>query len=1114
MMKRKTLINACCPLLRKNGESFLAFKMLLVIVILSMLNTSGSIYARNQNLALPVHGKTLKDVFKDIENVSNYRFLYNDDFVALNKTLTVNVNIPDNFADIKVDEILTELLGNTNLTFTKLENGIVVIMPRTTPQEKTISGIVKFSDGTPVPGASVVIKGKNIGVSTNLDGTFKLTNVSPESIIVISFVGTHSREIVVGEQSYFDIVLENAMIELDEAIVIGYGTQRKGDLTGSVVRADLESFSSSSNVSILQSLKGTVPGLSVGQTDQSGQEPELLIRGKSSISGEVAPLIVVDGVIFRGNLIDINPHDIESVDILKDASAAAIYGSQATNGVIMITTKSSGGLDGKPLISYSSSYSIQTPVKELRPGSTADYEYKNEVSDIFLSRTAESGYLEKNPTWFVISTFATSEEQDAYNDGRSTDWYSVLVNDNINTQNHNLSISNSKDSNNHLISIGYTGEKGYMLKEDYSRINGRINFDNKITEWLQVGVRSSFTLSDYSGQEASTGDRYLEPYATAYDNEGEIIYIVAGSFVNPLVKLEADNIDKRLNLVGNLFANIDLPFIDGLSYRVDLGNNYTTSSLYYFREYGFNWEGEGSKAEAHTSSLTLDNVLTFNRVFNDIHKINATLVYGFEKRDYNSVVATAYKFSSKELGFNALQIGASELQKVSSSAWQEASLYSMARLFYGYKSKYLITGTLRRDGFSGFGEDNKFGLFPSLSVAWTLTEESFLKNNNWLNYLKIRSSYGSVGNRTVGRYQTLARITGGYNYVTASQNPVYTQSITSLASPNLKWETTTGINFGIDFRLIDILSGSIDYYSNNTTNLLYEVDLPGMSRFEKFPDNLGRLHNHGLELSLTSINMQKSDFKWTSAFNFSMNRNELKELLGFDLDNDGKEDDLVSEGLFIGEPINTIYDYSINGIWQVNDEIPSGSSLGTYRIVDANGDEVIDATDKTILGYADPSYRFSISNSIMYKNWVLFFFINSVQGGKKYYMAQDDMINFEISNSLMHFRYIFPEGLDYWTPENPDAIYQRINSSISTGLRGSRYIQRNFIRLQDVSLTYTFPKKILSKVNIQKLSLFLSGKNLITLTKWPGWDPETGVSISRNGRPVLKSYTIGVNVEF
>lgn len=1093
----------------------LTMKITAFLFFFGLMNLiAGSGYSQNTKISIDVDNATIEEVLNKIEEVSEFYFLFNQKLIDV----TRKVDIVAEGEPIK--DILNEMFGN-DVRFIISDRQIVLVPGEGSSemamllQQKPVTGnVTDASTGESMPGVNIQVKGTTIGVMTDINGNYSLNVPEPDAVLVFSFIGYRTRELPVEGKSVINLSLEGEMTGLDEVIVIGYGTMRKSDLTGSVVRADIESFRESPNISVMQSLQGSVAGLNVGQINRSGEEPDILIRGMSSISGETSPLIVVDNVIFRGNLIDLNPNDIESIDILKDASSAAIYGSQATNGVILITTTKSGGLEGKPTIKFSNYYSFQRPVKELKTLDTDGFYKKTDESAIETSRLAASGYLDPDPTWQITNVFSTNEEIEAYNDGRTTNWYDELTNSNMYTQNYNLSLANRTKYNNYLVSLGYTDQLGYMMNEAYSRLNARINIDNTVTDWLKVGIQSFLTTSDYSGQDATPNDRYSSPYATAYDRDGELIQIVAGNVINPFIKDMADDLDKRLNLFGNIFADINIPFIKGLTYRFNFANNYRTTSNYYFRPYGSSFQGQGSKSEAINYDWTSDNILTFKREFNNTHNLNVTLVYGAEKRKQTSVQAVSSVFSSFELGYNMLEAGSAELQQTYSGAWEEASLYSMGRIFYGYKNKYLFTGTIRRDGFSGFGAENKFGLFPSMSFAWVVTEEPFLQGNQWLENLKIRASYGSVGNRTIGRYQTLAKVSGGYNYVTATGTSLYTQSINSLASPNLQWETTTGLNFGFDFSLAKFLSGSLDYYNNNTTDLLYNVDIPAITRYEKFPDNLGKLHNYGLEISLTSVNIRKSDFEWTSNFNFSRNRNELVELLGFDLDGDGKEDDLISEGLFIGESIDAIYDYMIDGKFQVGEEVTPGFDLGGYKTVDFNKNGSIDPNDRTILGYSTPSYRFSINNSFAYKNWGLKFFINSIQGGKNYYMAEDTYRSFSVINSEMNYRFNFPEGIDYWTPENPDARYHRPNISVAEGLEGRLYAQRNFVRLQDVSLSYDFSHNLKKTLHLQNLRLYFSGKNLLTLTRWNGWDPETGESISRGGLPVIKSYTFGLDVEF
>lgn len=1087
----------------------LIMKNSMLIFLITALHTSASVFSHGQSFSLTANNKTVREVFRQIEDETSYRFFYNEEFSELSKSVSFEVH------DYKISDLMDIIFSSSKVTYRILENDLVVITPDRSLQDQTVTGTVADSrTGETIPGVSVVIRGTTTGTTTNQDGIYTLSNVPEDAVLVFSYVGMIAREIPVEKRNEIHVTLEPDVIGIEEVVAIGYGTMRRSDLTGSVVRADIESFRDSPNNSIMQSLHGSVPGLSVGQVNQAGQEPDILIRGQSSLSGELSPLIVIDGVIFRGNLIDLNPNDIESIDILKDASSAAIYGSQASNGVVLITTTKSGGIDGKPTFNYSGSYSFQNPVKELTAGGPEHFIQKTDESDIFRSRIAESGYLERNPSWDPSTNMKTSEEIAAYNQGRSVSWFDLLTNDNMYTQNHNISMANSTASNNYLMSLGYTDQLGYMLNEGYERLNARINIDNVITDWLKIGAQTFMTTSEYMGQSANPNHRYFSPFATSHDENGELVQLVGGNTVNPLIQTDADYLDKRLNFFGNIYADVDIPFIEGLTYRLNFANNYRTTSDYYFRSYASNWEGEGSKREGIGYDWSSDNILSYKRRFNDVHNIDVTLVYGAEKRSFNFTGATSSVFSTNELGYNRLQTGSADLQETTSGAWEESSLYNMARIFYGYNNRYLLTGTIRRDGFSGFSDENKFGLFPSISIAWVVAEESFMENLEWLDHMKLRASYGSIGNRTIGRYQTLATVSGGYNYITASESPVFTQSISGLASPNLKWETTTGINLGVDFGIARRVFGSIDYYNNNTTDLLYEVDIPGISRFLNFPDNLGRLHNEGLELSLTSINIRRQNFEWSSTVNFSRNRNTLKELLGFDIDGDGKEDDLVSEGLFIGESIDAIYDYEVDGKWQVADDIPSGYDLGAHKVVDLNNDGVIDADDKSILGYRDPAYTFSIQNSVTYGSWTVRLFINSIQGGNNRYMQADNLYGLQILNQENHFNSSFPVGLDYWTPANPNAKYQKPNINVSDGLAGTLYSQRNFIRLQDISLSYDFPRDLIGRLQISNLRMYASGKNIITLTKWDGWDPETGQGIVRGGRPVIKSYTLGINIEF
>jgi TonB-linked SusC/RagA family outer membrane protein len=981
-------------------------------------------------------------------------------------------------------------------------------------QQKVTGQVTADDDDSGLPGVNVLIKGTTQGTVTDVSGNFDIEVPNSTSTLVFSSVGFIEQEVAVGTRTMINIVMESDVTALDEVVVIGYGTQKKSDLTGAIASADLEAMNTQPNVSVLEGLQGSIPGLNVGQVNEAGESPSLSIRGRTSISGEQDPLIVLDGVIYRGQLIDINPSDIKAIDVLKDASASAIYGSQAANGVVMITTKTGTKGKGKPTITYSGIHSFQQPHHELRADVAPDaFMLKIEHSDIMQSRTQSSGYLDRNPDWSETTNFKTSHEIRQFNAGNSYDWYDHVTRDNPYTTNHSIGISNAADNSNYYAAIGYTGQDGYLADEYYKRINGRINLFTTVTKWLDIDVQTFLAVSDYGPQTYGLGDRYIEPFATPYNEDGELELRPYGNPINPIIQAEADVVDRRVTLNGNITGTVYLP-LEGLKYQLRFGNNYITRNNNYFGSHGANFTGEGYKENEYEYTYSLDNILTYSREFNNVHQLDITLLYGVEERNSRFTRAEGSNFTKDVLGFNRLQAAAADQQRVYSGGWKESSTYGMGRISYKLLNRYLINATIRRDGFSGFSKENKYGNFPSVAVGWVMTEESFLDNApNWISWIKLRGSYGSTGNRTIGRYQTLAEVDGEFGYVGADDASLFTQWISALESPGLKWEKTTGINVGVDFRLLnERLNGSVEYYNNNTSDLLYNVDIPGINRFEIFPDNLGEIHNEGWEILLSSINVQKNSWTWQTDLSFSRNRDKINTLLGFDVDGDGREDDLTSEGLFIGESLGSIFDYTIDGIYQIDDEIRPGYEFGAYRVVDINNDDVIDGADRSIIGNTLPGYRWGLNNVLKYNNWTFRFFFNAVGGGNNWYLGEDTMYGFNIFNTETHFNSTFPQNIDYWSPENPDAKYQRPGLKGSDGIEGTRYSSRSFVRLRDISLSYLFNT---SSMNfIESLRITLSGRNLLTITNWEGWDPETGQGITRGGRPVMESYSLGLNVTF
>lgn len=995
-------------------------------------------------------------------------------------------------------------------------------------QPREVSGTVLDTEGIPMAGVSVLEKATSNGVVTDLDGNFQIRTVSSDPVLVFSFIGFIDVEEPVGQRSIIAVTMSEDRQNLDEVLVIGYGTARKIDITGAVTRADMSALENSPNVNVLQALKGTVPGLNIGVATTAGGSPSISIRGTNTISGSTDPLIVLDGVIYRGSISDINTADVESIDVLKDASSTAIYGSQAANGVLIITTKRAKD-SSKPIIEYSTSFTYQTLLNKSMTRLDRDG-FAQQVADIYLSesRTGED-MTSMNTSFDPTSKFRNERAISGYLAGVETDWWDLLTEDVPYIMNQNVSVRGKNESSSYFVSFGYADQKNLVINDTFKRYNARVNLDTKITDWMKLGGQASFNVSNFSGENTTFGDLFSIPACVSpYDDEGALATYPYMTTLNPLLSIDNPDLNKRYNLSANVYADITIPWIEGLSYRISYANDWIITNQYNFDPYDNNLQGVATKNYGNLNEMQLDNILTYKRVFGP-HSINATLVYGVEKREYESTSTTAKTFTDMSLGYNNMGLAQQDLNVIGSSAWAESSLYSMARIVYSYADRYIFTGTIRRDGFSGFGENNKFGYFPSAALAWRASEERFIKDNvNWLDNLKVRLSYGSNGNRTAGRYSTMASMASKSNFSRATgyvfgdgATAELLQVMSSLSNPDLKWETTNSVNFGIDFGFLNNrIFGSYDFYVSNTKDLLYNINIPLMNGMvtNSIPTNIGRIRNIGHEFSITGIPVKKKDFQWTVTANFSRNRNKVITILGADEDGDGVEDDLIASNIFIGQPLNTIYSYNYIGMWQLDDYyagiIPSGFTYGTYKVEDIDGDgKITAANDRKIIGYKDPSYRLSIQNSFAYKNWSLNVFINSIQGGKKYYLGQpasDMMIPDHLTNSSFI-------KFDYWTPENPDARYRQLgayNTTVGTG--GSPYVSRSFIRLQELSIGYTIPRNALKKIGIQSARVYLSGNNLFTITDWDGWDPEAGqgLSYSINGYPTMKNYTVGLNVSF
>ncbi|HKK61292.1 MAG TPA: SusC/RagA family TonB-linked outer membrane protein, partial [Bacteroidales bacterium] len=836
-----------------------------------------------------------------------------------------------------------------------------------------------------------------------------------------------------------------------------------------------------------------------------------------------APLIVLDGIIYTGSIVDLNTADIESIDVLKDVSASAVYGTQGANGVILITTKSGSKQFNKPTINYSSTFTLQNPSNKLEPMNAEEYE--EFYPDVFWARGGRLApdYLQVNPDYDWRNNFKALNINEGYANGADYPWWDSFKS-NGQIQSHNISLQGRNENLTYFLSGGFTDQDGYLRNDDYSKYNFRINIDAKVTNWLNVGTQTFATISDYSGVTAGNQVPFLlQPWAQAYNSDEELVPQPEGGWLSPYLIIQQDNSDIRTNLFSNLFAKIKLP-LEGLTFETKYSNNYRRSDYSIFNPHANSFQGAARKTHGIFRSWTWDNIVNYTKTFNNDHNVNVTLLYGAEERTNSSTTAASRNFEVDFLGYNRLEAGDPTLNSVNSDKWVSNSIYQMARLLYNYKYKYFLTATIRRDGFSGFGRNNKIATFPSVGLAWTLSEETFMQNVDIIDYLKLKASYGQTGRRGISPYSTLAKVSSGPSMVFGDGGETFLgQSIVSLANDNLRWETTTGFNGGLDFEVLNSrLSGSFDYYENTTEDILFSIVLPRVTGFNSIADNIAEVSNNGIDVSLSGTIVKNNDWNWTTSVVYSRSRNKIESIIGADNDGDGIEDDLVSSRLFIGEPQTVLYHYEIEGMWQLADQengsIWPGFLPGTYKLKDISGpDGEPDGTisslyDQKILGYTDPAYRVGVTNNVSYKNWNLYVFINSIQGGKDRYYGSDDPNSYLFWNNADQLSYSnVPKGAwDYWMPENPDAKYRRLDTGSSYG--GIRYTQRSFIRLQDVSLSYTIPKSVVNKLTLNNVKVFVSGKNLFTITDWAGWDPETGVGFT-TGVPLMRSYTIGLNVE-
>lgn len=958
-------------------------------------------------------------------------------------------------------------------------------------QVRTITGIVTQENGETLPGVNVVVRGTTIGTITNENGSYALDVPGNYNVLVFSYVGMIPNEITIGSSTVINVEMEMETYGMDELIVVGYGTQRKSDITGTVATVGQERLEMVPNLNIAQAIQGAVPGVMM-QTSSAGSAPDevIIIRGRNSIRASNDPLIVVDGVPYGGQLRDINPNDVKSIEVLKDASAAAIYGSRGANGVILVTTKE--GFEGKPRISYDGYYSVQqfTKLPDLMNGEEF-YKFK----------------MDREPDAI------TESEQEVFNSGEWVDWLDLALRKGSSTQ-HNLSVSGGFQNTQYYISGGITDVKGLAVNDGYLRLTTRINVDTKVSDWLTIGTRTQLSYDDRSGLSPTwDGDQgvfWMNPLTKAYDEDGKLtIYPWADDpyFRNPLMGTLAKNINESYQVVANNYAIVDFPFIKGLQYRINSGIRvrFLDTGTYYGRDtqVGLNNRGDASTNRGRYNSNVIENILNYTREFGK-HSLFFTGVYSFEENKSSTNELSASGFPHDFLTWYSSS--QAELIMPDFTYSSTALISQMLRLNYSYDSRYLITLTGRRDGYSGFGTDNKWGIFPSMALGWNIANENFFTLNDLINTLKLRFSYGLNGNQAVGAYETISRLSENNIVAGPSTLPGYRPS--RLGEDNLGWESTKNLNVGLDFGLFsNRVSGDVNVYKSNTFDLLLSRSISSVHGITSITQNIGETQNVGFETSVTSRNIVKNDFRWTTTANLAVVKNKIVSLYG-ELDDEGNEIDDIENQWFIGQPIRVNYGFVWDGVWQ-QDEAEEAALYGTQpgfvKIKDLNGDTIINSEDRKIIGQRDPKIMWGMNNSWTWKDVTLSVFIHGVHGVTKNNALKSDNVYGGVRRNTTK--------KNWWTPENPsnDWYMNHIDAHRMQGVSANNYENASFIRIKDITLTYDLANRILKNAGFDKLQVYFTGRNLLTFTKWEGLDPELD---GQRSVPLQKEYVFGLNLGF
>lgn len=1128
----------------------------------------------------------LSRIVADIEQKTGYSII-----VRLND-LNVNEIYSIDEENKNLDQILHSLFNGKDVEYEIRGKTISVFKPDKSialerKQKKRLTGQVLDDQGEPIIGANIVEEGTTNGVITDIEGNF-IISVPENATVQISYIGYITQEIEIGNQNFLSVLLKEDTRTLDEVVVIGYGTMRKKDLTGAVIQILPDNIANENPKTVQDILRGT-PGLQVGYDSSAKGGGNMQLRGQRSVytdGGHNNPLLILDGMIFYGELSEINPDDIAQVDVLKDASAAAVYGAKAANGVLIITTKK--GKQGKPVINVSTNIGLTQ--KSKYRDRFAPEQYLQHRQDWLTTRTygvnPETGIYEayqtgiyankpgyylrpdqlpsaiSKDTWRNYDDKLSAEETDIsiwakrldfkgnalenFLAGKTVDWADQTFRTGIN-QDYNASISGASENVNYYFSLGYLNNEGAIKNDEYSTIRANMKINASVTKWLEIGANVNF--QDRSDGNINLDQDYFlrnSPYADYKDKEGNPVqYPLSAEYSQRGYNYDFDKqyleLEKGYTVLNSLLnMRIKLPF--NITYTFNASPRYQFFYDRYFMSASLPGSDPATRGANREQSKrfdwSLNNTINWDYTFLNKHHVILTLVQEAEERQFWKDRIEARKIlPSDVLGFHNTKNGSKEFSSYSSSDEHETADALLARLFYSFDDRYMLTTSVRRDGYSAFGSSNPHATFPSVALAWTFTNEHFFKWTNIMNNGKLRVSYGKNGNRSLANpYVALANLYEGagkmQGYITNSGDLELMRylMVNRMANPFLQWEKTESWNFGLDFGLFNNrVSGNVEYYQMNTHDMIMNQRLPEFTGFPNITTNLGEVSNRGVEAFLSTLNIDNNILQWSSTFGFSYNKNEIKHLyyeyediLNIEGNVIGrKEMDDKTNGWFIGRPISNIWNYRVTGIWQkeeVEEAARHGQKPGDPKVAnnytaddivheDGSVTPIYNDNDKEFLGQTSPPIHWSLRNDfVLWENLSFSFNIYSYMGHKS---LSGNYLNNDDDGGRMTYALQNVPAKEYWTIDNPTNKYGRIEAKGPTGAAGvQRLYDRSFIRLENISIGYTFPKKWISKYDIERLRLYATVRNVAVWAKdWEYGDPETGDLGTR-------IYTFGLNITF